>query len=225
MDKPPAWSFSSIKLFEQCPKKYYHLRVAKSVKEPTTEAILYGNQMHKAAEERLKNNTPVPPAFNYVEPALQSLEKFPGTRLCEHKMGIRRDFSACGFFDPDVWWRGIADLIIIDDKTATARVVDYKTGKNTRYADRSQLELMALAVFAHFPQVKHVKAGLLFVVCNEFIRAEYSHDQADKMWKKWVSSYDRMLSSYSNDVWNPNPSGLCRKHCPVHECHHNGMNR
>jgi len=27
--KIPAWSFSSIKTFEQCPKKFYHLKVAK----------------------------------------------------------------------------------------------------------------------------------------------------------------------------------------------------
>ena len=27
------WSYSSLKLFEQCPRKYYHLRVAKDFKE------------------------------------------------------------------------------------------------------------------------------------------------------------------------------------------------
>ena len=34
MTKSPAWSYSSITLFDQCPKKYYHLRVAKDIKEP-----------------------------------------------------------------------------------------------------------------------------------------------------------------------------------------------
>ena len=51
MDTKPAWSFSSIKTFDQCPKKYYHLKVAKDYEEDfNTEAILYGNEFHTAAE-------------------------------------------------------------------------------------------------------------------------------------------------------------------------------
>lgn len=225
MSKPPVWSFSSIKLFEQCPKKYYHLRVVKDVKEPMSEAMLYGNRMHKAAEDNLKSKIPVPPAFQYIEPLLKTLEGFPGTRLCEYKMGLKRDLSPCGFTDPDVWWRGIADLIILDDETGSARVVDYKTGKSARYADKSQLELMALGVFAHFPQITYVRAALLFVVCNAFVKASYTVEQSKELWEKWIAGYDRLLTAYDTDVWNPIPSGLCRKHCPVHECVHNGMNR
>jgi hypothetical protein len=32
------------------PEKYFHLRVAKNFKEPETEALLYGTQVHEAAE-------------------------------------------------------------------------------------------------------------------------------------------------------------------------------
>jgi ATP-dependent helicase/DNAse subunit B len=47
----PTWSFSSIKTFDQCPKKYYHTKVLKDYKEDfNTEAILYGNEFHEAAE-------------------------------------------------------------------------------------------------------------------------------------------------------------------------------
>jgi hypothetical protein len=31
-----------------------------------------------------------------------------------------------------------------------------------------------------------------------------------------------MKIAYDNDVWNPKPSGLCRKHCSVLSCSHNG---
>jgi hypothetical protein len=31
-----------------------------------------------------------------------------------------------------------------------------------------------------------------------------------------------MESAYDKDVWNANPSGLCRAHCVVLECPHNG---
>jgi hypothetical protein len=35
-----VWSYSSLGLFQQCPKKYYHLRVVKDYVEPETEHML-----------------------------------------------------------------------------------------------------------------------------------------------------------------------------------------
>lgn len=222
--KLPPWSFSSIKAYEQCPRKFFHLKVVRDYKEPETEAILYGKEFHKAAELYVKGEAPLPPQFNFVKSTLDNLIRMPGDKLCEYEMGLTADLRPCGFKDPEVWWRGVADLVIIDRESGEARVVDYKTGKSAKYADSGQLELMALAVFKHFPEVRKVKAGLLFVVCNEFIKSSYMVDEQDKMWQKWIRDYDRMKASYTNDVWNPRPSGLCRKHCVVTTCPHNGRN-
>jgi len=41
--KPITWSYSSLALYQQCPKKYYHLKVAKDIKEELGEAIVFGN--------------------------------------------------------------------------------------------------------------------------------------------------------------------------------------
>jgi hypothetical protein len=105
-----------------------------------------------------------------------------------------------------------------------AFVLDYKTGKSAKYADKGQLELMALAVFKHFPQVNHVKAGLLFVIANAFPKAEYTRAQEPEMWQKWLTDYAKMKMAYSTNVWNPRTSGLCKKHCVVLACPHNGRN-
>jgi len=221
----PAWSYSSIKLFEQCPRKYFHLRVVKDVTEPETEAMTYGTQMHKVAEDYIKGDTPIPPAFRYLKSTLDNLKQFPGERLCEHKMGLTKNLEPCGFRDEKVWWRGIVDLAIMNVETGEARVVDYKTGKSAKYADTGQLELMALAMFKHFPRIKKVKAGLLFVVCNVFIKGKYDISAEPKLWEKWMMKYKRMEAAYANNVWNPNPSGLCYRHCSVFTCSHNGRNR
>lgn len=69
----PAWSYSSIKLFEQCPKKYFHLKVAKDVTEPPTEATLYGGRFHRAAEDYIKEGIPLPEYFNFAKEALDKL--------------------------------------------------------------------------------------------------------------------------------------------------------
>jgi hypothetical protein len=217
-----TWSYSSLDLFKQCPHKYYRLRVKKDVVDPPTEHLSYGLEVHKAAEDFIKHGTPIPEKHAFIREPLELLRKRNGKHLCEYKLGLTRDLSPCGFFDEDVWWRGVADLLVINGEEA--RCVDYKTGKSIKYADTDQLELMALAVFRHFPQVKRVKAGLLFVVTKNFIKDSYDIQNQDKMWAKWFAQYNRMKFSYTNNVWNPRPSGLCKKHCLVLECAHNGRN-
>lgn len=216
------WSFSSIKLFEQCPRKYHHLKILKDHVESETEAMLYGTRFHEAAELYIKNDTPLPQYFNFVKPTLDNLKQMSGEKLCEYEMGVKEDLTPCAFDDPDVWFRGIADLLILDHKTGEGRVIDYKTGKSAKYADPGQLELMALCVFKHFPTIKKVKSGLLFVVCNAFIRDKHSADQQDLLWEKWVQRHNRLKIAMQTDVWNPKPSGLCRAHCIVTSCSHNG---
>jgi len=62
----------------------------------------------------------------------------------------------------------------------------------------------------------------LFVVCNAFIKETYEIQQEPALWQKWLMEYGKMEKSYENDVWNPRPTGLCRAHCIVLECPHNG---
>jgi len=221
----PAQSYSSLKLFEQCPRKYYHLRVLKDHKEPMSEAMLYGNRMHKAAENYVSDGTPLPPYFSYVKSTLDNLMQFKGERLCEFKLGLTKDLEPCSFGHQDVWFRGIIDLAILDHEKGEGRILDYKTGKSAKYADTGQLELMALGVFKHFPHIKKIKAGLLFVIANAFIKDNYDVSMEKKLWAKWLGEYKRIEYAFNSNVWNPNPSGLCKKHCVVTSCPHNGANK
>jgi len=216
------WSFSKIKSFEQCPKQFYHLKVVKDYSEPETEAMRYGTEFHKACEEYVRDDIPIPKKFDFVKPTLDSLLSKRGEKLCEYKMGLTANLDPCGFFSDEVWWRGIADLVILDNNLAW--VIDYKTGKSSRYADKGQLELMAMATFKHFPQVKKVNAGLLFVVCNDLVKDSYEVNRESDLWNKWLSMYSKMEKAMETGVWNPNPSGLCKRHCVVTECVHNGRN-
>jgi len=198
------------------------MKIAKDYVEKETEAMLYGTLFHEAAENFVKNDTPIPEKFKYAEAALTSLKNKPGKKLCEYKLGLTENLEPCGFFDENVWFRGIADLIILDGDTAW--VVDYKTGKSAKYADKGQLELMALATFKHFPEIKKVNAGLLFVIAKALIKDSYEDTVAPTLWKKWLSDYTRMEKALETNTWNPRPSGLCRAHCVVLDCPHNGRN-
>lgn len=216
------WSFSKIKAFEQCPKQFYHEKILKEYPFVETEAIRYGSAFHLAAEEYIRDGKPMPKKFEYALPVLDSLNAKRGVKLVERKMGVTEDLKPCDFYAKDVWFRGIADLLIIDVLAETAWVIDYKTGKSAKYADKGQLELMALTVFAHFPDVKKVKAGLVFVVSNALVKDSYADFDKARLWEKWLNKYEGMKKAADQNVWNPKPSGLCKRHCPVTVCVHNG---
>ena len=216
------WSFSKIKAFQQCPKQFYHEKVIKQYPFKMTEAIRYGDQFHKAAEKYIRDGEELPKRFLYAKDSLDALKRKRGDKLCEYRMGLTEDLEPCGFYEDNVWWRGIADLIILNQDQGLAYVVDYKTGKSSRYADKGQLELMAMATFKHFPNVDTVRAGLLFVVCEDLVRSTYEQYEADTLWDKWMDNFQTMETAYKVDVWHPKPSGLCRQWCQVMECPHNG---
>ena len=101
---------------------------------------------------------------------------------------------------------------------------DYKTGakKSVPYADKGQLELIALAIFTAYPEVMEVRASLFYVVAPAFIKDVYKRSDTSRLWTKWIGNFNQMHAAYKNDVWNTKQSGLCYKHCPVLECPHNG---
>jgi RecB family exonuclease len=215
-----AWSFSRIKAFETCPKQYYHVNVLKQFPFQETDATRYGTEFHKACEEYIRDGKPLPPQFSFMQAAMEKLAAMPGEKHCELKMGLTADLEPCDFHAKNVWFRGIVDLLVINGDTA--RIIDYKTGKSAKYADVGQLQLMALSVFKHFPQVKKAKGALLFTVANEIVKQDYSVTDEGVLWKPWVMKYAALEKAHETNVWNPRPSGLCRKYCPVLECAHNG---
>jgi|TARA_Y100000310_G_scaffold100686_1_gene98527 hypothetical protein len=218
------WSYTKIHNFEQCPKQFYHLDVVKDYeKEFSDTSIQYGNEFHKAAEAYVSIGKALPVKFQYAKNMIDALKEKRGDILCEYKMGLTRNLAACDFFDKVVWWRGVIDLLIVNEDAKYAYVVDYKTGSN-KYADLDQLALMALGTFAHFPFVEEVRAGLLFVRAKDFIRQTYTKPEQSDMWDGWMRRMLRLKKACDTDVWNPNSSGLCKAHCPVTECPHNGRN-
>ncbi len=214
-----AWSYSSIKTFDQCAKKYYHLKIIKDVKDEPGEAADYGTAVHEAAEMYIKANVPIPEKFAFMRPIVEPLAKKRGVKYTELKLGVKDPIllSPCDFFDKDVWYRGIADLLIVNGKKAW--LIDYKTGKSARYADMKQLDLLAGAVFIHFPEVETIKSALLYVVSQEMPNKVHHRSNLFDYMGVFDDQLQRLESAMENDVWNPNPSGLCGW-CPVESCPH-----
>lgn len=214
-----AHSYSSVKQFENCPRQYHHIKILKDFKSEPTEATLYGTAVHKAFEEYILHRTPLPPQFAQFERYINPLAAIEGEIKCEEKMGIRADFSPCGFFDKDVWFRGVPDFMAINRDKRLARVADFKTGKSSRYADKGQLELMAAMIMSHYPEVDTVKGALLFVVVGDIIRTEFTRAHLPDIFSRWAGRAGAIEKALELNVWNPRSGPLC-KFCPVTSCDH-----
>ena len=215
-----AWSYSSIKTFDQCPKKYYHLKVAKDVKDTPGEAADYGTAVHEAAELFITKGAPIPEKFAFMRTFVELLAKKQGTKYAEIKLGVAKvgdEFQPRGFFDKDVWYRGIADLIIVNGSKAL--LVDYKTGKNAKYADMKQLDLLAGAIFVHFPKVETINSALLYVVSQEMPKKTHYREHLAAYMSVFNDELGRLEGALRNGIWNAKSSPLCGW-CPVEVCEH-----
>lgn len=211
---PFAWSYSSLSDFINCPRQFYEKRVVKSIKEEESEQMRYGNYVHKAFELRIKNKTPLPPDLAPHEGMMQKFEQRVGTIHTEKKIALNRQLQPCGFFDADVWWRGIIDLHVVHDRVVT--VTDHKTGKVHR--DFKQLKLFALWLFAKYPTVNVVNVEYYWTQTQSFTGNQYSRDQMREMWSEFVPHLKQYKEAFRTDTWQERPSGLCNGWCPVTSC-------
>ena len=213
-----TWSFSSLKDYINCPRQYYEVKVEKKYTKSATQQMLYGTAVHEACENYVRDGTPLEQNYQQFKPTLDALLEIPGERYTEYEMALDVNLQPCEF-KGDYWVRGIADLLIVDGNAAY--VVDYKTGSN-KYPDPKQLKLMALMVFARFPEVTLIRAALLFIVYGSIVDEVYTREQIADLWGAFRPDLKRLEVSFDTGVWNPNSTPLCRW-CPVVTCeHHRG---
>ena len=207
-----AHSFSAIKLYENCPKRYYHQRVTKEVQDTGGEASKYGERIHEFLEQRLVNNTPLPVEAEKYEVICKTVENMAkgGELHAERQLTLTENLTPTSWFAGDAWLRSILDVLIL--KGDTAVVVDWKTGK--RRPDFTQLEMFALQVWKHFPEVVTIKTSFVWLKDMAMDSEEFSREQSDEMWGSLLSRINRIYQSAEHENWPAKPSGLCR-FCPA----------
>jgi len=218
-----TWSYSGLSLFKQCPRKFHRTRILKDVVEEDQHHLIYGREVHTAAEEYGRDGTPLPEKYKFIKPFVDALINTGGNKYYELKMALTADLEPCDFFAPEAWWRGIADFVAVTSKNAL--LVDYKTGKSTRYADTKQLELLSLALFKHFPHVNTIKGGLMFVVAEKLIESRFYREREEEYWQSWDKDIELLNKCFEADTWNPQSNFSCYKFCPVVDCEFNGRRK
>lgn len=214
-----SWSYSKLKNFRTCPRRYHLIDVEKKYQEDFSgEHLAWGKQVHKAFEDRIGKGIAFPAGMEGFEEAAARLARAPGRIMVEQQMAIAKDLSPRGWFDKDVWFRSIADYLCINGPVALA--IDYKTGKILE--DSEQLALMAECVFAHYPEVQAVRTEFWWLKDEAATREDFLRANRKETWRKVLPDVLTLQKAHETMAFPPRSSGLCRRHCIVTECEHHG---
>jgi len=203
-----AHSYSSLKMFDNCPLRYYKQRITKEIKEQPGEASIYGERVHKAFELRLKDGTPLPDYLKKFEGTCQALLAKSGRLDAELELVLNQDLVPTGWWDADAWLRSKLDVSIIDGTKSFS--LDWKTG--ARRPDFFQLELSALQIFIHYPKVQVCKTGFLWLKDEQTDMETYRRADFDAILGKLHQKTERI----EEGVWPAKSGPLCNW-CPAQD--------
>jgi len=194
-------SYSSIKSYETCPFKYKLTRI-EHLKEPSGPDAERGVAIHSEFENAILALPLLDSSrswwLDYID-ELKAKKAMP-----EYKFAITKNGSACDYASDNAVFRGIIDVLCINDKTAT--VSDWKTGKERDYSD--QLKVYATVVFLIFPYVDKVITQIDYIDHNKHVPGVvFTRDQLPAL----CTDLDfRIETIVNDDIYAPNPNANCR---------------
>lgn len=221
--KPFAWSYSRLKAYEDCPRRYYETSVLKDKwPEARSEQLDWGDQAHKALAGALRG-TPLSRKWQLYQPWVDKVAAIEGERLVEDdcRWAIDRQFKPVPWFAKDVWLRCIADVVIFNPTKPAAVVYDWKAGKSSN-VDPMQLTLTSLMLLAQFPKLRAVGSSFIWLQEDyETKQTLYRTDAADH-WALLMPRVERLQEAVMKENFPPQPGRFCRNWCPVKSCEYYG---
>jgi hypothetical protein len=215
---PFSWTYTKVRNFETCPKRYFHYDLQKDTREPETEQLIAGNELHKAFELRIKKGEELPLGMTQYEGLLASIIAAPGKTYGEQKLAITSNFTPVAFFGKGAWLRVIIDCAKVDGDSA--KVFDWKTGRPSD--DITQLQITAAVLFHHLPAVQRVRAAFVFVNHDKIEKAEFLREDLTEIWSEVLPRVKAIERARQEMNFPPKPSGLCKKYCAVTHCPFHG---
>lgn len=236
MVKQWAWSYSRYKAFDSCPKRHYEVDIAKNYKDES-EQLKWGNDVHEALAAAVEKDTPLPDSLQdyslWVEEMrsgefasdglpswIRHLADPDAIVFVEKQYAITKDFQPTEWFAPNVWFRGICDVVRFDPTMTVGLARDYKTGKVLH--DTRQLMLMSQCLFVHIPTLKRLRTE--FVWLKEGCISPETFDRGTIMreWAPLMPQVKIMEEASKTNNYPPKPCGLCARYCPVISCSYHG---
>ena len=229
--RPFSWSFSALSDFDGtfgCPLKYAHARYYCDSPFVSSEAMDWGNTVHKSGEIFVRDGViDNQESFAHVEKyarLFRSLkeggaEVIPELEIVlDHNMNPLTDKKA--WFSKKAWFRVKIDVPIIQKTKAS--VFDYKTGAKPK-EEHEQLHLCMAALGLVRPELEEFTGKLVWTKSQTVTTCpDLDRKGVAEVWENVLPRVKRMEDAWKSEVFQARQNGLCRRYCPVTICPHNG---
>lgn len=219
----PAWSYSRLQVFEQCPQRAYFAYIEK-IPEPerelppgkTEHANDRGTRVHEAAELFVQQPVELIPELQTFKPELLRLRDLysEGKVSLEGNWGFNRQWEPVGFHSDDVWLRVKLDAFVRNSATH-AVAIDYKTGKRwgNEIKHAEQMQLYVLSSFMRYPELNKIDVELWYTDLDELEHQEFTRGRAFSLFPRF-DQRGHAVTSETEFPARPNIHN-CR-FCPYH---------
>ena len=221
-----SWSYTALADFEGCPARYAAARFYCTSPFQDSEALRWGNRVHKAAELAIKGKDHKDPeAFAPVAPYVSALKASGHFLEAETEITLNENLDLTGWFAKDAWLRIKIDVTLFDFKRTEAKLYDWKTGGSIK-DDEDQLRLCGAGLSVMYPSVESFKGKYIWTKHQQVTGIRpFTKAQVPLIWEDFLARAARMENAWRTETFPQRPNGLCKKWCPVKVCQHCGGGR
>lgn len=212
MEHSRTYSYSMINTFNTCPRKFEAQYITKEIKFKQSEAALWGSDVHKALEDRIKLKKPLGERFKTFERYAQAVENTPGKHEAEKELAYDEDYKLVGWWDKSAFIRGKLD--VLTDLTDKAIITDWKTnakGAATAKYQIGEMETFSWLTFLLKPEIEKIKTVLVWVATPDAPTVwpfDRQHD-FNKLQDKCLGWIDKIEDAVHQDRFPLKDGPLC----------------
>tara|TARA_X000001036_G_scaffold439888_1_gene492898 strand:+ start:3046 stop:3795 length:750 start_codon:yes stop_codon:yes gene_type:complete len=208
-----AWSYSTLKKYEDCPYSVYIAKVKKIVGE-SGPAAQRGTEIHQQAEDYVNGTLgKMPDTLHKFKDEFETLRRlYTEAKVeLEGEWGFSLDWESVGWMQPNTWARIKLDALVNEDETS-ARVIDYKTGKKfgNEIAHGQQALLYAIATFMRYAHLEYIQTEMWYLDKQETTIKGYTRDQAMIF---MPGIHQRAIAMTTAERFDPTPSKTACRWC------------
>jgi hypothetical protein len=209
-----SYSFSRIESYENCPRKFWHESVAKTIPFEKNEAAQYGDDVHKAFATFFMDGKKLPLHLLHYQPFLELIKSAPGDKIIEQKICLNAKYEPVEWYAKDAYIRVISDLTQV---SGTRGVVwDWKTGRPKD--DFTQLQLNAAITFHLDPSIEEMTMAYFWLKTKSVATEKMVRGQVPDFWSGWMPRVQKYQDAHVQQNFPPRQNFLCKGFCKVKSC-------
>lgn len=211
--KPLVYTFTMLNTYRNCGHQMERRYITRDIPYVQSEAAKYGDEGHQALARRVGARQILPDKFAHAEKHAAALDG--RNALTELKLAVTKQGRSTGYWDADCWFRGQADVFMLQGSKAYIR--DWKFGSG-KYEDPFELETNALLLKSKYPEIQIVRGDYCYIK-EDRCSQSYDLSRFQDTWNELNRLVGLIEADRARGAFEKRKSGLCGW-CSVTDCEH-----